>query len=435
MLTNYFGVSGVVGWVGLLVAGVGLAGMYSGAFALWLSWMARRRLVFPWLVAAAWGTCEFARANPFIGTPWALVGYSQTSWTRLMQIADATGPYGVGMLIAAVNACLAGAITPLLRGRRFAVSCVLVGVAMGGALIYGEWRLTQTFASGDPVPVAVVQGAIERKLRWDPERREANLGLYFALTKETAPVHPRLIFWPENAVDFYLQEAVPESEAVLRITRDLGTSLILGGPYYGHGVTGRYYHNSVFLIRKGRMTDRYDKIRLLPFAETGQFKEIFPKKPLNLKPGRRFQTLRAEDLRVGAFICFEAMYPDLVRSFALQGAEVLVNPSNDDWFDSAASARHQLDIAAVRAIENRRYLIRPTATGFSAIIDPYGRTVVRSGFGAPEVLTASVYPSRVRTPYQQWGDATAWGAVMFVAFASLFLLLTKDDKNDEGGKL
>ena len=123
--------------------------------------------------------------------------------------------------------------------------------------------------------------------------------------------------------------------------------------------------------------------------------------------------------RVGAFVCFEAMYPDFVRGFARQGAEILANPSNDDWFDHAVPARYMLDMATVRAIENRRYLVRPTTSGFSAVIDPHGRTVALSDFGKPAILTASVYPSRVQTPYQIWGDAVPWIAIAVVVATSL----------------
>jgi len=176
----------------------------------------------------------------------------------------------------------------------------------------------------------------------------------------------------------------------------------------------------VFLIRRGKLAGRYDKIRLLPFAEEAEFGGRFSQEQLTYEPGRHPHMLRAGDVRVGAFLCFEAMYPDLVRGFALQGAEVLANPSNDDWFGNAAPARHQLDIATVRAIENRRYLVRPTATGFSAIIDPYGHAVVLSGFGTPEVLTGSIRPSQTQTPYQRWGDAAAWIAVGFAIAVSLY---------------
>jgi len=138
--------------------------------------------------------------------------------------------------------------------------------------------------------------------------------------------------------------------------------------------------------------------------------------------------LQAGAIRVGAFLCFEAMSPDLVREFALQGAEVLANPSNDKWFGHTGPAHHQLNVAIGRAIENRRYLVRPTATGFSAVIDPYGRTVVRSGLGAPEVLTASIRPSQAQTPYQRWGDVAAWIALAFAITASLYHQFTQPHK-------
>src|SRR5712692_1023270 len=175
MLAHYFGFPIVVGWVGFFAVGIGLAGIYFGAFAAWLSWLARRQAASPLLLAAGWGACEFARANLLIGNPWALSGYSQVALTQLIQIADVTGPYGVGLLIAAVNACLAGLFIPALRGRRLAVSFVGTAAACGAALLYGEWRLSQTFAAGEPVEVAVIQGAIERQFRGSPEHRTANL--------------------------------------------------------------------------------------------------------------------------------------------------------------------------------------------------------------------------------------------------------------------
>ena len=116
------------------------------------------------------------------------------------------------------------------------------------------------------------------------------------------------------------------------------------------------------------------------------------------------------------------MYPELVRRFADAGAEILANLSNDDWFGSRAAARHHLAIASVRAIENRRFLVRATSNGYSAIVDPHGRIVSRSGFGDPEVLSAIIYRSNAKTPYQRWGDAVAWlaiGACFLVAIRSV----------------
>ena len=420
MLARYFAVSPAVGWLGFLAVSIGLIGIYYGVFATWLSWLIRRQAANPFVIAAGWGICEFARANLLGGNPWVLSGYSQMPLNWLMQLADATGPYGIGMLIAAVNALLAGFYVSTLRGRRLAISSVGIVVACGFTFLYGEWRLSQTFATGEPIEVAVIQGAVERQSRWNPEHRTASLDRYLALTKEVTAARPRFIFWPEYAVDFYLQEAVPERQVLLGMTRDLGADLILGGPSYGYGVSDLFYRNSVFLLRHGRLTGRYDKVRLLPFAEEATFGRRFFRDQLTYEPGRRLHTLRAGNAQIGAFVCVEAMYPDLARRLALQGAEVFTNPANDDWFGYAAPARHHLDIATVRAIENRRYLVRPTTTGFSAIIDPHGQTVVRSSFGTPTVLTGAVRLSHAQTPYQRWGDAAVWIAVVWVTVVSLY---------------
>jgi apolipoprotein N-acyltransferase len=139
---------------------------------------------------AGWGTCEFARANLLIGNPWALSGYSQVAWTQIIQIADTTGPYGVGMLIAAVNACVAGVLSPALRSRRPVVSGAGVAAALCVTLFYGQWRLSQPFATGEPVTVAVIQGAIERQNGQNTEQQEIRLQRYLALTKEAAAAHP-----------------------------------------------------------------------------------------------------------------------------------------------------------------------------------------------------------------------------------------------------
>jgi apolipoprotein N-acyltransferase len=419
MLVNYFQVSTLVSWAGFFAVGIGLSGIYYGAFAAWLSWLVRRQAASPLLLAAGWGACEFARANLLIGNPWALSGYSQVPFTRLMQIADTTGPYRVGMLIAAVNACLAGFVSPTLRSRRPALSRIGVVAACGAALLYGEWRLSQPFATGEPVTVAVIQGAIEQKNGRNTGHSETRLQRYLTLTKEAGAAHPALIFWPEYAVDFPLQHA-PERTAVLAVAQELGADLILGSPHYGYGIADFYHYNSVFLIRGGKLAGRYDKLRLLPVAEGEGLGWLFPQRTPGYQPGRRLHVLGAGAARVGAFVCFEAMYPDLVRRFALQGAEVLANPSNDSWFGHAVPARHQLDIAAVRAIENRRYLVRPTTTGFSAIIDLHGRVAVLSDFGAPAVLMGSVRPSQAQTLYQRWGDAASWIVIAFAIVTSLY---------------
>ena len=418
MLTNYFGLPGALAWVGALAVVVGLAGVYVGLYAAWVAWLVRRRAAHPLLLGAGWVACELARARGLIDNPWALSAYSQPQAIGLLQIADATGPYGIGFLIGAVNACLAALLVPALRGRRPLWSMLAVAAALAGTLLYGQYRLAQSFGDGPPVAIAVVQGGTTTSPTGRPDLRAARLDQYVALTRAAAAQRPALIVWPEYAVESYLEEASPARDAVLGVASAAGADVILGGPHYVPSKAGTRYHNSVYLIRNGRLAGRYDKHRLVPFAEDDSLARLVRRGGVHYAAGDGSFVLPATDLRAGVFLCVESMYPDLVRRVADEGAEVLVNLSNDSWFGHADPARHQLDIAALRAIENRRYLVRATATGFSAVIDPYGRAVALSRLDTPEVLTADVYASHARTPYQRWGDAFAWLALAGVAAAT-----------------
>jgi len=421
MIAGYFELPAVAGWLGFLVVALGLTAWYVAAFAAWLSWIARRRPVGPLLVAAGWGAAEFARARLLVGNPWALSAYSQVRFLTLVQIADLAGPYGIGMLIAATNAAIAGLAAPPLRARRPLAAVGALGAALVATLAYGEHRLSQTFTTGEPVTVALVQGAVERGFGWRPEYQHLGVDRYLALTRAAGALRPRLVVWPESAISAYLQEPTPEQRAILEESRELGADLLLGGPHYEFAGRRTLYHNSIFAVRRGRVTGRYDKLRLLPLAEENLPSRLLAREK-SFTPGARATLLEAGDLRIGAFICWEAMYPELVREFALAGADLLANLSNDAWFGDAAPARLHLDIASLRAIENRRYLLRATATGLSAVIDPYGRTLTVSRMREPEVLSATVRPSGARTPYQGWGDFVAWTALALALAAALVRL-------------
>jgi apolipoprotein N-acyltransferase len=417
MVSGYFEASRLVGWSIFFVVSVGLAGWYFAAFAAWLSVLARRGVAGPLTAAVGWGACEFARSRLLVGNPWALAGYSQVSFASLTQIADATGPYGVGMLVAGVNAAVAAAVVPGLRGQRPLRSVLALVAALGTTLAYGQWRLGQEFGTGPRLRVALVQGAVPARFRWQPEFRAANIGRYLALTDQAVAVEPQLVVWPENAIDFYVQERSPETESVLARTRQLHADLIVNGPRYDFERDRTVYHNSVFVLRDGHIAAQHDKLRLLPVAE-GAGPGGLLTRDTSYSPGTDPGLLGAAGARIGSLVCFEAMYPELVRRFTDLGADLLVNVSNDDWFAAAPAARHHLDIASTRAIENRRYLLRATSTGYSAIVDPHGRIIARSALDEPAVISETIQTSTSRTPYQRVGDLAAWLAVLTVMACS-----------------
>ena len=416
MLGRYFALAPIEAWV--VAAGIVavLHGVSISAYAAWVAWLARRRAATPILLAAGWVVCELARAHGALGSPWALSAYSQLPALRIIQIADLAGPYGIGLLIAAVNACAAAAFAPALRGRRPLRSAALVAAALLGALAYGQWRLGQDIATGDAVRVAVVQAGAPAA---DPAARAARLARHVALT---AAARADLVVWPEYAVEGYLDEPSAARDAVLRAADSAGADLILGGPHRAPSASGTRYHNSAYLVRDGAVAARYDKRRLVPFAEEERLAWLLGPAATRYEPGVAAAALPATRLRAGVLLCLEAMYPALARAAVGDGAEVLVTLSNDAWFGDAEAARQQLDIATLRAVETRRFLVRAAATGFSAVIDPHGRTLVRSALDTNQVLHASVRASRAGSLYQRCGDAFAWAVVLLAAGASLWPL-------------
>jgi apolipoprotein N-acyltransferase len=416
MIADFFGASAVLGW--LVFGGVMLivAPLY-GSYAAWISWLTRQRTASLLAAAAGWGVCEWLRLSLPPPTGWALLAYSQASAPVVLQVADVAGSLGLGMLLAAVSFGLAALIAPSQRlGLARGVGIATIALAV---VAYGAWRLSQTFAYGEPVTVALVQPAGDREHRPGEERRDARLDRYLALSKvAAAEVAADLVVWPEHAVDFYLREPSPQRTALFDAARGWKADLILGGPHYRSRNTPPRYHNSVFLIRDARFAGRYDKVKLLPFAESNPLQAFFPR-DVHTSPGERLQPLEATSLRTGVFVCSEALEPELARKLAGKGAELFVNPSSDHWFGSAAAARLQLYSAVLRAVENRRHLVRTTAGGHSAIVDPHGRVQRLADFGASDVLVGEVRASSAVTPYQRTAGVAPWAALAVVAITSM----------------
>ena len=413
-VAHYFGLGPVASRLGAIAFVGGLHGIWFAAYAAWVAWLVRRDAANPWLLAGGWLACELARSQGATGTPWVLVAFSQMRWTPVIQIADLAGPYGIGFLVAAVNAMLAACLVPALRGRHPHVAAIAIAAALVATLGYGEWRLGQTFGDGPPVAVAVVQGGAAPA---DPAERPARLARYVDLLS-FAP-HADLVVWPEHALDAYLQEGGPARDAVLALSRTIGADLVVGGPHWTPSASGARYHNSAFLVRGGRIVARYDKHRLVPVAEDDRLSWLVGARPASYTPGRGGFVLPATGLRLGALLCLEAMDPRLVRRAVDDGAEVLVNLSNDTWIGHPEPARLQLDVATLRAVESRRWLVRAASTGISAVVDPHGRTLTESGFATHQVLHSTVRTSRIRSPYQRWGDGLAWIVIAITAGTTL----------------
>jgi len=416
MLERYFEVSRPAAWAGFAAASVGIDGLPYAALGAWAAWAARRgRPPGALALGAGFVLAEWLRVSGPVANPYALLAYSQHG-TPFAQLADLAGTWGIGWLVASANAALAGALVAERAARpRAALRLVAAAAVACAAFGYGAFRLAEPTDPAALVRVAVVQTGIARERGGNEAASAERLERTLALTRAAALGEPDLVFWPEHAVDFTLDDPTPERTALFRAVDALGVDLVLGAARQGDGAS---WHNSVYLIGPRGRSAHSDKVRLVPFAEYGPFGDKLRASTALFAPGVA-APLAARAASVGAFLCGESLHPDVARSLVRDGAELLANPSIDTWLQEPAAARALLQITSFRAIETRRSVVRATPTGYSAVIDPWGRELALSRFGGPDLLEAAAPRSTRLTLYQQSGDAACLVALAVVAAHSL----------------
>lgn len=405
--------------------------LYGAAFAALLAWL--RPTSGPAFVleaASLWVALEYLRSHLLSGFPWNLLGYSQYQNFALLPVTTITGVYGLSFLVLATNAGLAWAVRHWGHWREAGWVVAVVGGLVAVALLPGGWS-SRDAGSGPALSVALIQGNIAQELKWNPARQAETLVTYQRLTQAAAVENrPALIIWPETAVPFSLQ-ADGRREAVLAVARAVRTPLLVGAPHVDPRANRVY--NSAFLIDStGAVTGRYDKIRLVPFGEYVPLRRLlffadwFVTGGIGeFTPGEAVGLFASSAGRFGVVICYEAIFPDLVRRAFADGADFLVNITNDAWFGRTSAPYQHLAMAAVRAVENQAYVVRAANTGISAIIAPDGRILRASGLFTQEVIAGLIQPRRETTFYTRHGDVFARGILWAVLFSVVAGILTR----------
>ena len=352
------------------------------------------------MAPVVWVAVELARTH-LLDFPWDLLGAVQVDNIPLARIATVTGVYGISFEIVLVNAALATALL-LPRGKRARMLLVSLGIA--ALLQAGRW-LPQAASAADRRAVLVQENVPAEGAPWTVEDYHRNLrefGDVSAVDEDWQAGRPDLVVWPESPAPFLSRDAVVLA-ALADTARRTKAWMVVGvtgidDPMSPTARRDAYYNSALLVSPEGDVAGRYDKIHLVPFGEYVPFGKLFSfadaltKEVGAFERGTSRQPLRAGNKRLGVFICYEAAFPDEVRQFAANGAQVLVNISNDGWYgDSGAWAQH-LQQARMRAVENNRWYLRDTNTGKTAAIDPLGRVVAsiprktRSRLEAPYAL-------------------------------------------------
>ena len=434
---------GLVYWTATVVVqygglhlGLGIAVMVALCLALALFPSLFGLLVVAWVRALgprglllsplAWVASEILRANTLCSFSWCLLGYSQQPFPGFIQIARYTAVYGVSFLLAGVSAALAYVALEKRAGPRWTVGLVTAAVA-AGVWIHGEWLLGQRWAESGRVKVGLVQASILQDEKWDPDRAIENVRRHVALTRAAAAQGARLVAWPESAVPFSF-DGVPEVAEELRaLARELSIYLLFGNDDHEDPPGGPYraWVAAKMLAPQGELALRYHKIRLVPFGEYvplqpvltlgGRFTARLVRQVADFTPGDEYSVGGVDGHHVSTFICYEAIFPDLIRQFTARGAELLVNITNDAWYGYSSAPYQHLAMAAFRAVENERYLVRAANTGITAVVDPRGRIVERTELFRPATLVREVAFVPGTTFYTRHGDVFAWACLAAAA--------------------
>lgn len=428
----------------LLLIGFSLVlGLYFGLFGLGVTLVRRATGKKSLALAAApflWVALDLAAAR-ITSVPWDQLGYSQVDNAFVDQLVPWTGVYGISFLLVAVNALIASGFISETGNRDWTWSAngTILIMATSIGLVY------QPAKSSAPAAAVLVQPNLDvggdndwgGPGEWDRHIAEftylssERCKTYITGIPETGtpngeiicppyPIHPDLVVWPESPAPFFEQDARFQ-KSIAEIAQSDRSPLIIGGlaaDYSQQQQDWLDYNAAMVIGSDGNRIGRYEKIHLVPFGEYVPFQQYLTfahkltGRVSKFTPGEDRKVFRLNGHRYGVFICYEAVFADEVRHFAELGAEVLVNISDDGWYGNTSAPWQHLNMARMRAIENRRWLLRDTNNGITAVIDPYGR--VRQSIPRHQIdaLPAEYGFRDDVTFYTAHGDVFAWACAI-----------------------
>lgn len=393
-----------LGWI--------LLGSYCGGYYLAFGLTARfiiKRIPLPFTAFAPflWVSFEYLRSFILSGFPWFFIGHTQYKVLHVIQIADVTGVYGISFMVVLINACVTDIVKRLwvignrswVKGQPYHLPPITYYlltplIILLLSLSYGHFKLKGYQPIKGPT-ICVVQGNIPQSLKMDTseEQQEENLKKYFNLSEQAIGKDIDLLVWPETMVPGLLNiNPALTGRKIDKLSHDsvktlafkTKSNLLLGGTAIGLAEDEqRFYNTAFFYNRNAKLIDRYDKIHLVPFGEYTPLRNIFPflarlvPYEISLSSGSRrtifeLDTADGNKYKFGVVICYEDTVAPLVRKFKKEGADFILNITNDGWFRDSAELDQHLAIMVFRAVENRVGMVQAANTGISAFVSPNG---------------------------------------------------------------
>jgi len=405
--------------------------VYHAAFAAAIAWLGkiapgRACLAAPFL----WVAMEFATMHmPAIGFPWNLLGYVAAGNLVFVQLTAITGIFGLSLLVASYSALAAWVVLQMSLRKQtgqtvwIGANALLIVIAVAGPRYVPPARadrVAHLVQTNFPVSNGYPSNWMQTHAADMDQLEQISIG--------AAQKVPGVVVWPEVPAPFSLQDGNFLARAQ-RIARGAGGGFLVGvidwKPLAGGGTGAN--NSAVLLGPNGSQDFIYDKIHLVPFSEYVPWRNwfFFAKDLTSLigdfQHGSQYEVGNISGGPFSVYICYEAIFPNEVRRFTLAGAQLFVNISDDGWFGGSGAPAQHLAMARVRAVENRRWLLRDTNDGITVSVDPYGRVVARLPANIRGELDAPYAFRSDLTPYARWGDWLPW---LCVLIALVLLLMT-----------
>jgi apolipoprotein N-acyltransferase len=404
-------------------------------------------LIFPFL----WTSLEYSRQFTDLAFNWLNIAHTQTYFLSLIQFADLTGCMGIVFWICILNVVLFCLWESRKKfGRSFAIGTILILLFLC-PLYYGEKQLAQRIEAPGIV-ISYVQPNIDPWLKWEESYKGKNLEVLFTLTDSLLRKKPQLVIWPETAAPFNLRSQIKELNDLQTYIDDHDLNLVTGSLDFEYISGDKFKYNAAFFITPGkRFNGVYRKMLLVPIEEGIPFQKdyyqltkgrisgqmLYPgEDPVVFKflseqfmlkyDGKMWKVQKKlagiNEVQFSVVICYESLFPNIVGKFFKKNAQFMVVITNDGWFGRSSQPYQHIQIAVLRAIENRSTIIHCANNGVSAFIDPYGRKFNTSSLFNKDFAVNTMPLKLVESFYSRYGEVLA-NLCVVVSFLSLILYI------------
>jgi len=397
-------------------------------------------------IAGGWVLTEWVHANagPVAYTV-GVLAHTQHDNIPLLQLASVTGELGISFLLVLANAALACLVLALARRTRtspvhtpvsplpavLAAAVLVAAAACWGNIQLQKWHVRPLYI-GPRKSVALIQGNTLNEIFPTAADVAENAETYFRLSRQAARVPVDLIIWPESALPVVLRNSTYWMQRVADLAKQTGAYILLG--CFDEDEQGRLYNTATLISPEGNIVGRYAKRHLVIYGEYVPFRkqlarllERYPIRRRDLTPGSDATPLPFPDMPLAVLICYESQLPALTRESVRRGGTAIAHITSEGWFGKSAEVPQHSNMAALRAVESRRYFMRVGTTGETCVIDPYGEVVASIPPFTTDFVVARLSPRQGLTLYMRLGDCPIVGISLIIVLVGLLMLWNQEN--------